>query len=54
MLMRCQDFYSKPVPDNAEFILGKFALSVFQTKMILTKCYPVLKRVKIPGLPGFN
>ena len=54
ILMHCQDFYNKPVPDNAEFLLGKFAISVFQTKMILTKCYPALKNVKIPGLPGMN
>jgi hypothetical protein len=51
ILMRCQDFYSKPVPDNAEFLLGKVAISLFQTKLLLNKCYPELKKVKLPGLP---
>jgi len=51
ILMRCQDFYSKPVPDNAEFLLGKFTISLFQTRLLLNKCYPALKNVKIPGLP---
>lgn len=52
ILMQCQDFYSKPVPENAEFILGKVTISLFQTRMLLNKCYPALKKVKIPGLPG--
>src|SRR5688572_12551624 len=47
ILMRCQDYYSKPVPDNAEFILGKVTISLFQTRMLLNKCYPALKKVKI-------
>ena len=54
ILARCSDYYNKPVPENAEYLLGKFALSVFQSKMILTKCYPELAKVKIPGLPGGN
>jgi len=52
ILMRCQDYYSKPVPENAEFILGKVTISLFQTRLLLNKCYPALKKVKIPGLPG--
>ena len=54
ILAHCQDFYSKPVPENAEFLLGKFTISLLQTKMLLTKCYPALKNVKLPGLPGGN
>lgn len=51
ILGRCKDYYSKPVPENVEFLLGKFAISAFQTRMLLHKCYPALKNVKIPGLP---
>lgn len=51
ILMRCHDYYSKPVPENAEFLLRKFMISVFQSKMILTKCYPELAKVKLP-IPG--
>jgi len=51
ILMHCQDYYSKPVPDNAEFLLGKVTISLFQTRLLLNKCYPALKNVKIPGIP---
>lgn len=51
ILMHCQDYYSKPVPENAEFLVGKFTVSILQTKMIMTKCLPILSNVKLPGLP---
>ncbi len=54
ILAHCKDYYSKPVPDNAEYLLGKFTIAIFQSKMILTKCYPALANVKLPGLPGSN
>ncbi|MGZ3724408.1 MAG: hypothetical protein ACXWQQ_01325 [Pseudobdellovibrio sp.] len=54
ILAHCEDFYSKPVPDNAEFLLGKFTISLLQSKMILTKCYPALANIKLPGFPGSN
>ena len=50
ILAHCADFYTKPVPDNAEFLLGKFAIAVFQTKLLLNKCNPELaKLIKLPG-----
>lgn len=48
IIAQCHDFYSKPVPDNAKVMLGKFALTVFQAKLVLTKCYPELAKVKLP------
>lgn len=54
IIARCQDYYSKPVPDNAEHLLSKFTLSLIQTRMLMNKCYPALAKIKIPGLPGGN
>ena len=54
ILARCNEYYSTPVPENAEYLVGKFTISIFQAKLILTKCYPIIARLKIPGLPGGN
>lgn len=54
ILAQCNEYYSEPVPDNAEYLIGKFTISIFQAKLILTKCYPILSQIKIPGLPGGN
>lgn len=54
LLMRCKDYYNRPVPANAEYLVGKFALSIVQSKMIMSKCFPILKEIKLPGLPGGN
>lgn len=53
IIANCNNFYSKPVPENAELFLRKFAITVFQSKLILTKCYPELAKVKLP-IPGVN
>jgi hypothetical protein len=47
----CQNFYSKPVPDNAEILMNKFTGTLLQSRILLNKCYPSLKGIKIPGLP---
>lgn len=54
ILMHCKDYYSKPVPENAEYLVGKFTVSILQTKMIMTKCFPVLSNIQLPTLPGGN
>lgn len=54
ILANCNEYYSKPVPDNAEYLVGKFTISLLQSKMILTKCYPIIAQIKLPGLPGSN
>lgn len=54
ILARCNEYYSQPVPDNAEYLVGKFTISIFQSKLILTKCYPILGQIRIPGLPGLG
>lgn len=51
IVKNCQNYYSKPVPANAERLINKATGTLIQTKMLLNKCYPVLKDVKIPGLP---
>lgn len=51
ILAHCHEYYSKPVPENAKFIVGKFALSILQSKMILTKCFPIIAKIKFPVLP---
>lgn len=51
VVKNCQNYYSKPVPVNAEHLITKFTGTIIQTKMLLNKCYPALKDVKIPGLP---
>lgn len=51
IIKNCQNFYSKPVPVNADLLLNKFTASLIQSRMILVKCYPSLQDVKIPGLP---
>jgi len=51
IVKNCQNYYSKPVPANAEHLINKFSATLLQTKMLLNKCYPALKDVKIPGLP---
>jgi hypothetical protein len=53
IIAACNDFYSKPVPENAQLFFRKFAFTIFQSKLILTKCYPELAKVKLP-LPGVN
>ena len=53
IIKQCQAFYGKPVPENAKVMLTKFAFTVFQSKMILTKCYPELAKVKLP-IPSFD
>lgn len=54
ILARCNEYYSQPVPDNAEYILGKFTITLLQSKLILTRCYPLIGQIKLPGLPGVN
>lgn len=54
ILANCNEYYSKPVPDNAEYLIGKFTISLLQSKMILTKCYPIIGQIKLPALPGNN
>lgn len=51
IIKNCQNFYSKPVPANFKTLTNKFTASLIQSRMILVKCYPSLKDVKIPGLP---
>ncbi len=51
IVKNCQNYYSKPVPDNAEILMNKFTASLFQSRMVLVKCYPRLRDYKIPGLP---
>jgi hypothetical protein len=51
IIKNCQNFYSKPVPANADLLLNKFTASLIQSRMILVKCYPSLKDIMIPGLP---
>lgn len=51
IVKNCQNYYSKPVPVNAEHLINKFTATLIQSKMLLNKCYPALKDVKIPGLP---
>lgn len=53
IIANCNNFYSKPVPENAQIMLQKFAITVFQAKLILTKCYPALAKVNLP-FPGGN
>ena len=50
IIKNCQNFYSKPVPENLQVLRNKFTASLIQSRMILVKCYPSLKDVKIPGL----
>lgn len=52
VLTRCQDFYNKPVPENAEYLNSKVTLSVMQAKLVLTKCFPIIGQIKFPGMPG--
>lgn len=54
ILSHCKDYYSKPVPENAEYLVGKFTISLMQSKLILTRCYPLLGKVTLPGFPGGN
>lgn len=51
IIKNCQNYYSKPVPENAERLINKATATLIQTKMLLNKCYPALKDVQIPGLP---
>lgn len=51
IIKNCQNFYSMPVPVNANLVLNKFTASLIQSRMILVKCYPTLVDIKIPGLP---
>jgi len=48
IMANCEQFYSRPVPENARLMLGKFAITLFQSKMILTKCYPALAGIRLP------
>jgi len=50
IIKNCQKYYSKPVPENAAVLLGQFTMSIIQTKMILTKCYPILNDIYLPFL----
>ncbi|MFZ3231206.1 MAG: hypothetical protein WA160_13445 [Pseudobdellovibrio sp.] len=52
IIKNCQNYYSKPVPDNAEHLINKFTATLIQSKMLLNKCYPILKNIKLPGI-GF-
>ena len=54
ILANCNEYYSKPVPDNAEYLLGKFTITLLQSKLILTRCYPIIGQIKLPGLPASN
>lgn len=51
VVKNCQNYYSKPVPDNAEHLINKMTATLIQSKMLLNKCYPIVKQIKIPGLP---
>ncbi len=51
IVKNCQNFYSKPVPDNAQILLNKFSATLLQSRLVLVKCYPSLRDVKISGLP---
>lgn len=53
IIAQCNQFYTRPVPDSARLMLGKFALTVFQSKLIMTKCYPELAKVRLP-IPSFD
>jgi len=53
IIKNCQKYYSKSVPENAEVLLGQFAMSVIQSKMILSKCYPIINEIKLP-IPGLD
>lgn len=53
IIAQCNQFYTRPVPDSARVMLGKFALTVFQSKLLMTKCYPELAKVKLP-IPSFD
>lgn len=52
ILEHCNEYYSKPVPENAAYLLSKYALSLFQSKMILTKCFPLVGEIPLPPLPN--
>ena len=54
ILAHCKDYYSKPVPENAEYLIGKFTISLMQSKLILTRCFPIVGKIKLPGFPGSN
>ncbi len=51
VIKNCQNYYSKPVPDNAEILINKVTASLLQSKIVLTKCFPNLASIKFPGLP---
>lgn len=51
VVKNCQNYYSKPVPDNAEVLISKVTGTLLQSKLVLTKCFPLLNSVKFPGLP---
>lgn len=54
ILAKCKDYYSQPVPENAEYLVGKFTITILQSKLILTRCFPIVGKIKLPGLPGGN
>lgn len=53
IIKNCQNYYNKPVPENVQHLINKFTMTVFQSRMLLVKCYPELGKIKLP-LPGKN
>ena len=51
ILANCHNYYSKPVPENADYLLSKYAISLMQSKMILKKCFPWVGEIPLPPLP---
>jgi hypothetical protein len=52
IIEKCRDYYANPVPESAEYLVSKFTVSIIQTRLILNKCYPILSKIKLPGLPA--
>lgn len=51
ILAHCHEYYSKPVPENYNYLLSKYSLSLLQSKMILKKCFPLVGEIPLPPLP---
>lgn len=48
IIKNCQNYYEKPVPVNVQNLINKFTMTVFQSRMLLVKCYPDLGKIKLP------
>jgi len=51
IIRNCQNYYSKPVPNNVDALMRKSIFSLIQTRSLLVKCYPELAKIKMP-IPG--